>query len=114
MQETLLPTSVIHRAGSVRIQMATDDRAPGKDTDEHILPVPNKVTESDGRCKIDHVDVETVLVPAATYSTGDDSVHLHLATAGDNGSTSPPKEGNLAKSELKVTAPLACVLRETL
>ncbi|KDR21762.1 Prolactin-releasing peptide receptor [Zootermopsis nevadensis] len=114
MQETLLPTSVIHRAGSVRIQMATDAPTPGKDTDEHVLPVQNKVSESDWRCKVDHVDVETVLVPAATYSTGDDSVHLQLTIAGDNSSMSSPKAANSLKTEIKDTAQLAGILRETL
>lgn len=116
IQETLLQTSVIHRAGSVRIQMATDAPAPGStDRDDATMPTPNKVAEIDGRCKVDHLEVETALIPAATYSTGDDSVHLHLTTAGDNSTTSPlPKGGKLLKTEIEDTAPLACVLRETL
>jgi hypothetical protein len=89
--------------------MATVDNKTG----EHILPVSNRVAESDWRCKADHVDVETVLIPAATYSAVDDSVRLHLTTA-DVNSTSPPTPGNLLKTEIKDTAPLACVLRETL
>ena len=103
IQETLLPTSTIHRAGSVRIQMATDT---GKGGDEHILK------ETDGRFRADQVDVETVLIPAATYSTGEDSVHLHLSTATDNNATPTSKDGTLLKAEIKDIMPLACVLRE--
>jgi neuropeptide Y receptor len=105
IQETLLPTSAIHRAGSVRIQTETDTDT-GKGRDEHIL------AESDGRCKVDQVDVETVLIPAATYSTGEDSVHLHLPTAEDNNATPTPKSETLLKAEIKDTISLACVLRE--
>lgn len=103
IQETLLPTSAIDRASSVRIQMATDT---GKSGDEHIL------AERDGRCKADQVDVETVLIPAVSYSTGEDSVHLHLSTAEDN-ATPTSKGGTMLKAEVKDIMPLACVLRET-
>lgn len=102
IQETLLPTSTIDRASSVRILMATDT---GKDGDENIL------AERDGRCKADQVDVETVFIPGVTYSTGEDSVHLHLSTAEDN--TTPTSKGEtLLKAEVKDIMPLACVLRE--
>lgn len=113
MQETLFPTSTVHRAGSVRIHMGTDVSAPGKPRDEHIVSAQNKVATSDGRCKSDQFDVETVLIPTATYSTGDESVHLHISTSGDK-STSLPAGGKVLKTEIKDTTPLACVLRETL
>jgi hypothetical protein len=83
--------------------MATDT---GKSGDEHIL------AERDGRCKADQVDVETVLIPAVSYSTGEDSVHLHLSTAEDN-ATPTSKGGTMLKAEVKDIMPLACVLRET-
>jgi len=102
IQETLLP-SIFDRAGSIRIQMAKDT---GKGGDELIL------AERDGRCKADQVDVETVFIPAVTYSTGEDSVHLHLSTAEDNNATPTSKGETLLKAEVKDIMPLACVVRE--
>jgi hypothetical protein len=103
IQETLIPTSTIHRAGTVRIQMATDT---GNGGDESIL------TDRDGRCKADQLDLETVLISGATYTTGDDSVHLHFSNAEDNNATPTSKGGTLLKAEIKDIMPLACVLRE--
>jgi len=103
IQETLLPTSAIDRASSERLQMAKDT---GKDGDEHIL------AERDDQYKADQVDVETVLIPAVSYSTVEDSVHLHLPTAEDYNATPSSKGGTLLKAEVKDILPLACVLRE--
>lgn len=102
IQETLLPTSALDRASSERLRMGIDT---GKGGDEHIL------AEKDGRCKADQVDVEMVLIPAVSYCTGEDSVHLHLPTAEDN-ATPTSKGGTLLKGEVKDILPLACVLRE--
>jgi hypothetical protein len=95
------------------MHMGTDVSAPGKARDENTLSAQNKMATSDGRCKGDQFDVETVLIPTATYSTGDESVHLHISTAGDK-NTSLPAGGKVLKAEMKDTTPLACVLRETL
>lgn len=103
IQETLLPTSTVDRASSVRIQMVTDT---GKDGDERIL------AERDGPFKADQVDVETVLIPTVTFSTGEDSVHLHFSTSEDYNATPTSKDGTLLKAEVKDIMPLACVLRE--
>jgi ArsR family metal-binding transcriptional regulator len=94
--------------------MGMDASAPGKARDEHTLSAQNKVATSDGRCTGDQLDVETVLIPTASYSTGDESVHLHISTTGDNNITLLPTGGKVAKTEIKDTTPLACVLRETL
>jgi neuropeptide Y receptor len=103
IQETLIPTSTIHRAGSVGMQMAT---GADKSEDE------NMSAERDGRCRADQLDVETVLISGATYSTEDDSVHLYLPTAEDNNAKPTSKGGTLLKPEIKDIMPLACVLRE--
>jgi neuropeptide Y receptor len=114
MQETLLPTTTIHRAGSVRMHVGTDTAAADKARDEHTLSVKSKVMTNDGLCKGDQLDVETVMITTATYSTGDDSVHLHISTAGDKSTDSPPAGRKVLRTEIKDTTPLACVLRETL
>jgi neuropeptide Y receptor len=101
IQETLLPTSTNHRAGSVSIKTATDTGDGG-----------DELAERDGRCKADQLDVETVLISGATYSSENDSVYLHFSTAEDNNTTPSSKGGALLKAEIKDIMPLACVLRE--
>ncbi|KAJ9601433.1 hypothetical protein L9F63_000400 [Diploptera punctata] len=110
MQETLLPTSTIHRSGSVRIQMSTDVTGTTKGKEDNMI----SQSEAKTNCKPVQEELQTVLIPAATYSTEKDTVHLHLTTGGDNTSSPPSKPTNMLKSDVRDTTPLACVLRETL
>ena len=113
MQETLLPTSTIHRAGSVRIQMSTDVAGGVKAKEDTTAMRP----EAKVNCKQEQMELETVLIPAATYSSEKDTVHLHLTSEADNTSSPPSKNvkpGSLLQPNIKDTTPLASALRETL